>query len=192
MANWRRREVLAAVAAAAAMPAAGVRADDASAAAWQALAAGGTFAIMRHAIAPGTGDPPGFRLDDCATQRNLSAAGREQARRLGAAFRANGVRVDAVYASQWCRCLETARLLDLGPVTPLPLLNSFFADPGRGDEQTARLREWLVSAVPAAAVMLVTHQVVITALIDGFPASGEIAVVRPTNAHLDLVGRIAP
>src|SRR5512134_1262540 len=78
---------------------------------WQALRAGGHIALLRHAAAPGVGDPPGFRLEDCGTQRNLSAEGRAQARRIGEALRRRGVEVDAVYSSEWCRCLQTAELI---------------------------------------------------------------------------------
>src|SRR5206468_7423164 len=85
--------------------------------AWAALAKGGHVALMRHGNAPpGYGDPPGFKIDDCQTQRNLDERGREQARALGEAFRQHGVRVDRILSSPWCRCLETARLLAVGPV----------------------------------------------------------------------------
>ena len=98
-----------------------------------------TVAIMRHAHAPGTGDPAKFALDDCATQRNLDAGGEAQARKIGAA----GVTVDRVLTSQWCRCRDTARLLELGLVNDLPALNSFFWYPTRADRQTAELRQFL-------------------------------------------------
>src|SRR5918998_375059 len=87
------------------------------AAAWAALRQGGHVALMRHADAPGgAGDPPGFRLDDCATQRNLSPKGRAEAAAAGAKFRAERVAVAKVLSSPWCRCLDTARLMDVGPV----------------------------------------------------------------------------
>ena len=98
---------------------------------WQALQRGEAVALIRHAIAPGTGDPPGFLLRDCSTQRNLSKEGRIQARRIGDFFRAQGIKEALVYSSQWCRCLETARLLGFGPVQELPALNSFFEEPAR-------------------------------------------------------------
>ena len=88
------------------------------AALWAALRAGGHVALIRHALAPGTGDPAGFRVDDCATQRNLSPTGRAQARAIGERFRANGIDTAAVLSSQWCRCLDTARELALGEITP--------------------------------------------------------------------------
>ena len=85
--------------------------------AWAALGRGGHVALIRHGNAPpGYGDPPGFKIDDCATQRNLDERGRAQGRALGEAFRQHGVRADKILSSAWCRCLETARLMALGPV----------------------------------------------------------------------------
>lgn len=160
-------------------------------AAWSALRQGGHIALVRHATAPGTGDPPGFRLEDCATQRNLSPAGRAQAKAIGANLRWHGVHVDRVYSSQWCRCLETARLLGLGEVVPLPPLNSFFASPESETAQMAELRARLADQPRAGALVLVTHQVVITALTGVVPRSGEIVVARPVaGGGLALVGRI--
>ena len=154
------------------------------------------MALVRHATAPGTGDPENFRLDDCSTQRNLSPAGRDEARAIGEAIRARGVRVDAVHSSQWCRCLETARLLDLGPVTAMAALNSFFNRRPTRATATRRLRAWLAQAQAApsgGAVVLVTHQVVITALSGVFPRSGEIVVGAPqADGGFRLVGRIPP
>jgi broad specificity phosphatase PhoE len=159
-------------------------------AAWTALRQGEHVALVRHALAPGTGDPASFRLDDCSTQRNLSPAGRAQAKAIGANLRWHGVGVDGVYSSQWCRCLETARLMDLGEVMPLPSLNSFFAEPEREAAQMAALRAWLGEQRTESALVLVTHQVVITALTGIVPASGEIVVVRAEQGDLQLVGRI--
>jgi broad specificity phosphatase PhoE len=161
--------------------------------AWQALAMGGHVVLLRHASAPGLGDPPGFRLDDCTSQRNLSAAGRGEAMRIGETLRRHSVRVDAVYSSEWCRCVETARLLGAGPVTPFPPLNSFFQRPEAEAAQMAELRAWLAALKPAGTVVLVTHQVVITALTGLYPASGEIIVVRPgAGPDPAVVGRIPP
>lgn len=160
------------------------------AALWAALASGGHVALMRHALAPGTGDPTGLRLEDCATQRNLSAAGRGQAHALGESFRKNGAANVAVFSSLWCRCLETARLLDLGEVTPHPALNSFFRDPSREAAQTAALRRLIRERSSGKSLVLVTHQVNITALTGVFPQSGEIVVVRPEGDGLKVIGRI--
>ena len=138
----------------------------------------GIVAILRHAVAPGTGDPANFALDDCATQRNLGAQGREQARKIGAAIRAAGATVDRVLTSQWCRCRDTARYLDLGPVEDLPALNSFFRNRDRAGPQTAELRQFLLGLQPGKTVVLVTHQVNITALTGKIPASGEVFLLR--------------
>src|ERR1700709_143069 len=82
-------------------------ADEAEA--WNALRAGRHVALMRHTDAPGgAGDPAGFRLDDCATQRNLSAKGRADAQRIGARLRLEGIAIEKLVSSPWCRCMDTA------------------------------------------------------------------------------------
>ena len=103
---------------------------------WDALKAGTAFVIMRHALAPGTGDPENIDLSKCETQRNLSDRGRQQARETGTLFRNNGIAAADVFSSAWCRCRDTARLLALGAVETLEPLNSFF---GRQDRRQARL-----------------------------------------------------
>lgn len=145
---------------------------------WERLEAPRTFAIMRHAIAPGTGDPDEFRIGDCSTQRNLDERGRAQARRIGDAVRAAGVEVDRIFSSQWCRCLETAELLGLGATEELASLNSFFADRSTEAEQTEGLRAFLGVLPDDETVFLVTHQVNITALTGVYPASGEVILFR--------------
>ena len=157
---------------------------------WDALRAGG-IVLFRHAEAPGFGDPPGMRLGDCATQRNLDAAGRAQARRIGEALRARGVVVGAVLASQWCRTLETAELAFPGLVRPEPAFNSFFDDRGAGPAQTAVARAILLGWGGPGALVAVTHQVNITALTGIVPASGEGVVLRRESGSLVVVGRIA-
>ena len=95
-------------------------------AAWTALRTGNATALMRHADAPGGfGDPQGFKLEDCATQRNLSAGGRAEAVRVGAAFREHGVKPARIESSPWCRCIDTAKLMDVGPVE----INNTFGNP---------------------------------------------------------------
>ena len=138
----------------------------------------GIVAIVRHAHAPGTGDSAQFTLDDCTTQRNLDGRGREQAREIGAAIRAAGATVDRVLTSQWCRCRDTARLLDLGPVEDFPALNSFFRNPVRTDRQTAELRQFLLGLPPGETVILVTHFVNIRALTGRGVASGEVFLLE--------------
>ncbi|MDJ0948845.1 MAG: histidine phosphatase family protein [Alphaproteobacteria bacterium] len=158
---------------------------------WTALRSGGHVALMRHALAPGTGDPSGFDLADCGTQRNLSDTGRAQAARIGARFRANGIAAARVLSSQWCRCRETATLLDLGPVEDLPTINSFFQSPERRDPQTRALKQWLAEQDLGGPVVLVTHQVNITALTGVFPDSGEIVIVhRSEIGELSVKGSI--
>jgi len=163
---------------------------DMETAVWAALKNGDHVALLRHASAPGTDDPPGFRLDDCSTQRNLSEAGREQARSIGARFREHGIENVVIYSSQWCRCLETAKLLDLGKVNRFPGLNSFFRDGSREALQTAEVRALINKRPKGTSLVLVTHQVNITALSGVFPQSGEIVVLRPDGENLTVVGRI--
>ncbi len=158
---------------------------------WKALKSGNHFALIRHAKAPGTGDPPQFELGSCATQRNLSRAGRNQAAAIGKRFRANGIETVRVYSSQWCRCLETARLLALGPVHELPALNSFYQRYEREQLQTQLLKEWLAKQDLTEPMVLVTHQVNITALTNVYPASGEIVIVRQVKpGEFVAVGRV--
>jgi phosphohistidine phosphatase SixA len=146
-------------------------------AAWDAARHGRAAVLMRHAVASGGGDPPGFRLDDCSTQRQLSEAGRAQSRAIGALLRARGIVSARVLSSAWCRCLDTAERLGLGPVTIEPILNSFFADRGTAEAQTAALRGLLRDWSEPRPLVLVTHQVNITALTGVLPASGEALLV---------------
>lgn len=148
---------------------------------WKALRSGNHVALIRHAIAPGTGDPPQFVLRDCSTQRNLSDEGRDQAYRIGLRFRVEGIAAAQVFSSQWCRCLETASLLGLGDVQELPALNSFFSNGQREPAQTQDLRKWLASRPLKPVLVLVTHQVNITAISGVYPASGEVVIMRRGN-----------
>ncbi len=146
-----------------------------------ALADGRHVLLMRHAYAPGVGDPPGFRRGDCATQRNLDAAGREQARAIGRWLRAQGVARAQVYSSPWCRCLDTARLLGFGAVTVEESLASFFADYAQADAQTRALQAFvarLLSTPSHRAPVLVTHQVNISRYAGGGLGSGDMVLVR--------------
>lgn len=156
-----------------------------------ALREPGAIALMRHAIAPGGGDPAGFVLGDCATQRNLDARGREQARRTGESLRAAGITFDQVWSSGWCRCMETAELMAMGPVQIKPALHSFFSNRANGPTQTRDTRAALSAAASEARLLLVTHQVNITALTGIVPQSGEIIVVRRgADGTLEVSGRI--
>ena len=159
--------------------------------AWEVLRQPGAVAIMRHALAPGTGDPANFNLDDCATQRNLDERGRQQARDIGRAFRDRGITVDRVLTSQWCRSQETAELLELAEVEDFPALNSFFRQRAQAQAQTGVVRDYLATMPDDQRLILVTHQVNITALTGRFPASGEIFVIDVTpDGSVSFLGEI--
>jgi broad specificity phosphatase PhoE len=137
------------------------------------LARPGRVLMLRHALAPGNGDPPGFRIEDCSSQRNLDQSGRQQARALGRRLSAAGMTSALLYSSQWCRCLETARLLDLGPVVPLPALNSFYGRAAERGARVAALRTFLAQLpVDGRPVVLVTHQITISQFTQAGTASG--------------------
>ena len=133
--------------------------------------------LMRHAIAPGSGDLPGFGLEDCSTQRVLSEAGRAQSSAIGARLRTHGIASARVLSSAWCRCKETAELLGLGAVAIEPVLNSFFADRPTTEAQTAALRGLLRDWIEPRPLVLAICQVNITGLIGIFPVSGELLLV---------------
>jgi phosphohistidine phosphatase SixA len=154
----------------------------------------GYVVMMRHAEAPGTGDPTNFRLNDCSTQRNLSPAGRAQAKRIGEAFRQRNIRIAQVLSSQWCRCLDTAQLLQLGPVKPFPALNSFFQNRRAEAKQTAAVRQLILNHRQAnGALILVSHQVNITAVSGIFPQSGAAVVLKANDrGDIAVVGQLPP
>lgn len=146
---------------------------------WKKLYEPGHFAIMRHAEAPGTGDPENFNIDDCATQRNLSTSGREQAKVIGEHVRANGIKDAKVYTSQWCRCVDTAELMNIGHVQELPALNSFYQRYQNKGKNLAALRQFLAdNRDNSSPVLLVTHQVTISALTDQYTRQGEIVIFK--------------
>jgi len=153
----------------------------------------GVHVLMRHALAPGTGDPSHFRVEDCSTQRLLNDTGREQARQIGQTLRDQGVGFDHVFSSQWCRCLETAQLMAMGNVQPEPMLNSFFADRSTAESQTQALRQKLISLLPQEKALFVTHQVNITALTGIFPRSGEMILIAVSPQQtIEVIGRYLP
>ncbi len=168
-------------------------AANASADLLRALRSGGHVILMRHAMTvPGIGDPAGFALGQCATQRNLSQAGRTDATRIGERFRQEDIAVAAVLSSRWCRCLDTAQLA-FGRVEPAPMLDSMFVDEaGARDRKLAEVRAYLKSAKRAGNIVMVTHDVNIQALVGGHMSPGEMAVaaVEP-NGALRMVGRLS-
>jgi phosphohistidine phosphatase SixA len=131
-------------------------------------------------------------LGDCSTQRNLSAQGRTQAKQIGAEFRNRNIKVARVLSSQWCRCLETAKLINLGKVEPFPALNSFFSDSSKEAGQTAAIRKLIVdNRNTKGAIIMVTHQVNITAITDIVPQSGEAVILKGSpQGKIQIVGRI--
>jgi phosphohistidine phosphatase SixA len=138
------------------------------------MQAGGHILMIRHALAPGFGDPDNFQIGDCSTQRNLNDRGREQAGAIGDWLRSRGITAARVYSSQWCRCLETAELLGLGPVTELPALNSFFELTQNREPNLKALRKFFAEQPSEGGlVILVTHQVTISAIADEGVSSGE-------------------
>jgi phosphohistidine phosphatase SixA len=165
----------------AALPGLGAEADEA----WAALQSGGKIVFIRHAVTdPGIGDPPGFLLADCRTQRNLSSRGRADAERLGAAFRARQVPVHAVLSSRWCRCLDTAKLA-FGKADAAPMLDSIFSEAEAGRQLKARAVFDVADRHAARGnLVMVTHAQNIQELTGVSPASGEVVV-----AALDGPGR---
>ncbi|WP_298722810.1 histidine phosphatase family protein [uncultured Ferrovibrio sp.] len=163
-----------------------VASDDGSL--WQALRERRAAALIRHAEAPGIGDPPGFRLDDCSTQRNLSEAGRNQARRFGNEFRRNGVDAALVLSSAWCRAQDTARLLDLGRVEVAPALASLHGRPERRAAQMAELRALIHSLPEDRPVILISHHATIGAFTEAYPQNGEAIVID--RRSLAVLGRL--
>ena len=145
------------------------------------LRAGACVLLMRHASTdPGIGDPLGFRLDKCSTQRNLSSEGRAHAERIAQWFTSRGLEPGAVKSSAWCRCKDTADLA-FGRHKVWPALNSFFVESRTRNAQTAQLRT-VLKRIPAGTFEVwVTHQVNITALTGEGMAMGEALVLDVTG-----------
>ncbi|HZM36821.1 MAG TPA: histidine phosphatase family protein [Burkholderiales bacterium] len=161
---------------------------------WALLARGGQVVLVRHAeTTPGTGDPPGFRLEDCTTQRNLSELGRAQARRLGDRFREHRVPVSRVLSSPWCRCIETAEhAFGVRPDTH-PALGNLFGRAENRERQVAAFRELIAERPAQGNLVLVTHGSTTVALTGEHPAMGEAIVLMPLGAgNFRVAGRISP
>ena len=159
---------------------------------WAALATGGHIALIRHGNAPPGygGDPPGFRIDDCKTQRNLDDRGRAQGKALGEAFRSHGVNVDRVLSSPVCRCMDTASLMAVGSVeSSWPLVPD--RDPNR--PRFRALQELVSSWRGPGTLVLVSHGFTIEPLIGFIPEQAEVVVLKPTlgiGNGVSIVGRI--
>jgi broad specificity phosphatase PhoE len=161
---------------------------------WALLEQPGNVVFMRHSDAPGSGgygDPPGYRLEDCATQRNLSEEGRAHARRTGEALRTHGVSFDRVLTSPWCRCKETARLAMGREAEVFAPLSNLVGRPEHREGQVGALKAYLAGLQPTTHVLFVTHGIVIGALTGVNPASGEMVIVKPgPGGEPKVVGRV--
>jgi len=164
-------------------------AQPASAGLLEDLTDGQHVLLMRHADAPGVGDPPGYRLDQCSTQRNLGEVGRQQSVLIGRWLAAQGVSTPKIFSSAWCRCVDTGRLLALGSVTVEPSLNSFFDDMSLATSQTASLQRFIIASLkahPKQPLILVTHHVNIQSLTGRVVSVGDMVLVRvkPDGSHV--------
>jgi phosphohistidine phosphatase SixA len=169
------------------------QADDAG---LKALAAGGHVVMVRHGLTtPGAGDPLGFKLDDCKTQRNLIEDGRAESRKLGELLRGRKIVIDQVLSSEWCRCIETAKLIGVGGVETYSPLNNLFGRPQNRDAQEKELRQRIAAWKGPGNLLLVTHGANMGALMQINPETAAGAVLTPapgTDAGFKVVGRISP
>jgi broad specificity phosphatase PhoE len=158
---------------------------------WQRVAGGGQVLFIRHAqTTPGVGDPPGFKLEDCASQRNLSAEGRAQAQRMGAELRRRSVPIAEVLSSPWCRCLDTARLA-FGKATRWDALSNLFGRPGEAEKQVRALRPRIAAHRGGGNLVLVSHGSTAAARAGEHPGMGELLVLAPSGAGFRVAGRLA-
>ena len=162
---------------------------NASEQAWNLAEEGDKIILIRHSLAPGGGDPPGFKIDDCKTQRNLKRKGINQSKKIGKLFKKNKISVDQVLSSQWCRCKDTAKYA-FGNFKELTALNSTFQSPYNKNEPK-QLKE-LYNFVKkwdgkGRNLVLVTHYSIITAVTNAVPSSGEIVI---TNKNFEVLGTI--
>jgi phosphohistidine phosphatase SixA len=162
--------------------------------AWALLKKPGHIVLLRHANAPGVlEEPPGIDLRNCAIQRNLDERGRNQSRAIGDAFRKRDIRNVVVLSSQFCRALETGRLMRFGPVKELPLINYFnFNDETRAQVEAEKTIAHMKKMATRPLPVLVTHVSNIKAMTGVTPDSGEMVVVRFEAGKLEVAGRIPP
>ena len=145
---------------------------------WNLAQEGNKIILIRHSLAPGGGDPPGFKINDCKTQRNLNLTGIKQSKKIGKLFKKNKVPVDQVLSSQWCRCKDTAKYA-FGNYKEFTALNSTFQSPYNKNEGK-QLKE-LYNFVKkwdgkGRNLILITHYSIITAVTTAVPSSGEIVI----------------
>ena len=162
---------------------------------WALLARGGQTIMIRHAITtPGVGDPPNMRLDDCASQRNLTDEGRAHAQRVGEAVRARRIPVARVLASPWCRCLETAKLAfgTFGAAETWAPLGNLYGRPERRDDQVKAMRITLGEPRTGGNLVLVSHGSTISAVTGVSPDTAEMVIVTPQgDGRFAVAGRLA-
>lgn len=153
-----------------------------------ALKEGGKLVFIRHAYAPGGGDPENFNVNDCSTQRNLNSAGIEQAKQIGKIFKDNNIPIDQVLSSEWCRCKDTAKNA-FGEFKTFNALNSFFSSKfaKNRDQQMKDLKSFVKNWNGKENIIFVTHYVVIGEVLNTNVSSGEIAV---TDKSFNLIGTI--
>lgn len=146
---------------------------------WNPAKEGNKIIFIRHALAPGGGDPKEFSLDDCKTQRNLNQTGIDQSKKIGKLFNENNIKIDQVYSSQWCRCKDTAKYA-FKNFKEFPALNSTFSPPydQKEKEQIKELKNFIQKwKGNGGNLILVTHYVVILAVTGLAPSSGELVIV---------------
>ena len=153
------------------------------------LEKGGKLIFIRHAYAPGSGDPDNFNLNDCSTQRNLSKEGKKQAKYIGEFFKNKKIKVDKVLSSEWCRCKETA-VIAFSNYKTESFLNSFFSNKFRKnkDLQIKNLKSYIDKWDKKKNLILITHYVVILEILDYAPSSGEIVI---SDMNFKLIGSIS-
>ena len=153
------------------------------------LEEGGKLIFIRHAYAPGSGDPDNFNLNDCSTQRNLSKEGKKQAKYIGEFFKNKKIKVDKVLSSEWCRCKETA-VIAFSDYKTESFLNSFFSDKFKKnkDLQIKNLKSYIDKWDKKKNLILITHYVVILEILDYAPSSGEIVI---SDMNFKLIGSIS-
>ena len=149
------------------------------------LKVGGKLIFIRHAYAPGGGDPENFNINDCSTQRNLSESGRIQSRKIGNFFTENKIKIEKVYSSEWCRCKETASLAFKNFKTK-SFLNSFFSSQfaQNKNSQMRDFQKFLSDWDEKTNLIFVTHYVVISEIFDHASSSGEIVI---SNKNLKII-----
>jgi len=147
--------------------------------------------FMRHALAPGYGDPANFSIDACATQRNLDQRGRDQAKAIGQILLSEKIAFDLILSSEWCRCKDTAEELNLGEWTSFSGLNSFFQGYANKEKTLSKLEKKLASLSSDELVLMVTHQVVISAVTGVSVASGGIVLYNTKTGQSRHIGALA-